>query len=385
LFWVDSGYERIKRDLDKLPNSSMYFQQGRGLLRLTPTYVRGRFFIQGQAELVGNLCQTASETNTVCNRGTFTTDDLWIRVGEWNRWDLKVGRFEGWEVYHLGMGMDPYTLERNGAGMSGTDNPTPGSSISTPMLDAPSFYGVNYMHDRPTDGLAVGYAALHLYPTEYLRFELLAKLGSDNDQEVWTPTGGGSITAVSGSTYLGGRPTVIFDVGWFKLKIGGEYLKRKPVFQNMIPVKKDPVEERINKGVGASVQFVVDPIVEFGLNAAIGNQETTNDLTAEIREESFTTKSVGGFANVRLSDLWLAGVGANWTAWTDAYLASGSSVNDYTSHLQGFAALQYLLAGQLFIKAEVGYARAYFQPSDQSAPTWNNYMYSGRIRLMYLY
>ena len=118
-FWVDSGYEMIKRDLNQVPNSSMYFQQGRGVLRVTPTYVRGRFFVQGQAELVGNLCQTASAANTVCNAGTFTTDDLWIRVGQWNLWDLKVGRFEGWEVYHLGMGMDPYTFERMGAGMFG--------------------------------------------------------------------------------------------------------------------------------------------------------------------------------------------------------------------------------------------------------------------------
>lgn len=111
-FWTDTGYEMIKRDFPSLPNSGMYFQQGRGQLRVTPAYVHGRFFIQGQVELVGNLCQTANVTNVVCNAGTFTTDDLWIRVGEWNRWDLKLGRFEAWEVYHLGMGMDPYTFER---------------------------------------------------------------------------------------------------------------------------------------------------------------------------------------------------------------------------------------------------------------------------------
>ena len=173
-FWTDSGYEMIKRDFPSLPDSGMYFQQGRGQLRVTPAYVRGRFFIQGQVELVGNLCQTANVTNVVCSAGTFTTDDLWIRVGEWNRWDLKLGRFEAWEVYHLGMGMDPYTFERLGAGMFGLAGP------ANPKLEAPSLYGVNYLHDRPTDGLAVGYAALHLYPTEYLRFELLAKLGTDN-------------------------------------------------------------------------------------------------------------------------------------------------------------------------------------------------------------
>jgi hypothetical protein len=377
-FWTDIGYEMIKRDFPSLPDSGMYFQQGRGQLRVTPAYVRGRFFIQGQVELVGNLCQTANVTNVVCNAGTFTTDDLWIRVGEWNRWDLKLGRFEAWEVYHLGMGMDPYTFERLGAGMFGTGGP------ANPKLEAPSLYGVNYLHDRATDGLAVGYAALHLYPTEYLRFELLAKLGADNYQKN-NDTGG----ATGGSaTYYGGRPTAIFDIGWFKLKIGGEYQKIKPVMQDIndtTGTKKDAVPESIQKGVGASVQFVIDSTVEFGLNAAIGSHYYTDSMAREILENSYTTKSVGGFANLRLADGWLVGAGANWTEQLDSYLASGSNANNYTSHLQGFAALQYLLGGQLFIKAVFGYARAQFQASDSTVPIWDNYMCSGRIRLMYLY
>ena len=72
-----------------------------------------------------------------------------------------------------------------------------------------------------------------------------------------------------------------------------------------------------------------------------------------------------------------------------------SNANDYTTHLQGFGALQYLLARQLYIKAVFAYAQAKFQPSDITVPVWNNDMYSGklgpiplpsiRIRLMYLY
>jgi hypothetical protein len=251
-------------------------------------------------------------------------------------------------------------------------------------------YGVNYLHDRPTDGLAVGYAALHAYVTDYLRFELLAKLGADNYRSD-TATGG------TPSTYLGGRPVAIFDLGWFKLKIAGEYQKRTPITRDADGTNstKDPVENTIQKGIGASVQFVIDPVIEFGLNAAIGHQEYTDSTGGRFARPddyalSYTTKSVGGFANLRLADLWLAGVGANWTEQTDSYRADGSKANDYTTHLQGFLALQYLLAGQLFIKAEVGLARAYFQPSELPIPPdvnniWNNYMYSGRIRLMYLY
>jgi hypothetical protein len=376
-FWVDSGIETIRRDVKDVANSTMYFQQGRGLLRVTPAYVRGNFFIQGQAELVGNLCQTASTTNNVCSTGTFNTDDLWVRVGHWNRWDLKVGRFEGWEIYHQGMGMDLYTFERLGAGMFGAASV---SSAPNPPLEVPSLYGVNYLHDRPTNGLAVGNAAVHVYFTDFLRLELLARLGADNYQA-------NRATGSTAATYLGGRPTAIFDIGWFKFKVGGEYVKRTPVMQAVggDPVKKDPVESMVQKGLGASAQFVFDPTVEFGVNAAIGSQSQTDTMAQEVPENSYTTKSAGAFANVRLADPLLLGVGANWTEQLDSYKATSNASNNYTSQLQGFVAVQYLLAGQLYIKGVLGYAQAKFQPSAPDVAVWTNTMLSGRIRLMYLY
>src|SRR3954470_14271218 len=251
-FWVDSGKAAIRRGTDQLPNSDLLFQQGRTLLRLTPAYVSGNMFAQAQVELVGNLCQA---TSSICaTSGTVTTDDLFVRVGAWNSWDIKVGRFEAWEVYHLGMGMEPYTLERLGAGMFGVD------TFTMPRLEVPNFYGLTYLHDRPSEGLAVGYAALHLYPTEYLRFELLGKLGSDNYRV-------DNATGDTPWTYFGGRPTIIFDVGWFKLRLGGEYHKRTATTQTIEPAmpghKKDAVADRVQKGGAASFQFVIDPIVEF--------------------------------------------------------------------------------------------------------------------------
>jgi hypothetical protein len=381
-FWVDSGYEKIDRSSSWTPNSTMYLQQGRGVLRVTPAYVHGNFFVQGQAELVGNLCQAASVANTACYAGTFSADDLWIRVGQWNLWDVKVGRFQAWEIYHLGLGLDRYTLERMGAQMFGADM----HPEAVPRLDAPTLYGVSYLQDRPTDGLAVGYAALHAYFLESLRVELLGKLGTDNYTKDIT-------SDIPPTTYLGGRLTAIFDLGWFKLKAGGEYQTRTPMMQ-IIDVqaqgKKDSVVELIQKGAGASAQFVIDPIVEFGVNAAIGKQSYTdatgnNFASAEDLARSYTTMSVGGFANLRVADGLLAGVGGNWTTQEDGYLADGSNANDYTTHLQGFVALQYLLARQLYIKAVFAYARAKFQTSVTTVPVWNNDMYSGRIRLMYLY
>ena len=41
--------------------------------------------------------------------------------------------------------------------------------------------------------------------------------------------------------------------------------------------------------------------------------------------------------------------------------------------------------GYLYVKVVLAYARAEFLPSDLTVPQWHNYMYSGRIRLLYIY
>jgi hypothetical protein len=388
MFSVSTGYQTIKRDQATLLDSTNNLQQGRALVRVTPAYVRDQFFIQGQAELVANACQAPApnaQTASVCSvSSNVTTDDLLIRVGHWDSWDLTFGRFQGWEVYHLGLGLEQNTVERLGAGMFGQT----GNTGMGPQLEVPTLYGVTYMHDRPAEGLAVGHAALHLYVTDYLRFELLGKWGSDNYQD-------NSATAAKPYNYVGGRPVAILDLGWLKFKVGAEYQKGTAVLQTIggnpgqPQAKQDPVESLTRKGVGASLQFIVDPIVEFGLNAAIGKQTFIDASgngfgSADTLARNYTTKSVGGFANVRLAEGWLAGVGANLTTQLDDYTAPGSTANDYTSQLLAFASIQYLLARQLYIKAEFAYAKALFQPSD-FVPSWNNYMYSGGVRLMYLY
>ncbi len=376
VFWTDSGYMTIIRDDKTMANTRTWFQQGRGVLRLTPTYVRDRFFIQGQAELVGNQCQAVS--NVCTSSGTFSTDDLWIRVGKWNSWDIKVGRFEAWEIYHLGMGMDMYTLERAGALQYGVPN--------KPNLEAPSFYGVNYMHDRPTQGLGVGYAALHAYFTEALRMELLGELGTDSiryDSSNTDPT-------TTGHSYTGVRPAIIYDAGWMKFKAGAEYELRTAAMQvyDSSGNKQDSSYYRSRYGVGAALQFVVDPIIELGVNFAYGKQHEVDSDGNDIPANCYSTYTVGGFANLRLADLWLAGIGANLTGQTDSYgsSAGNGATNDFTQHVQTFLALQYLLAGQLFIRGVVAWERADFKPSnDFDVSIWSNYMYSARIRLMYLY
>jgi hypothetical protein len=383
--WVDSGYEKITSENPGEPKIANLLQHGRAVLRVTPIYVSGRFFIQGQVELVGNGCQSADRS--MCDqseKGTVDVDDLWLRIGQWNVWDLKVGRFEGWEIYHTGMGLDINTLERRGAWQTVTG---PG------FLPAPQYYGVNYMHDRPR-GMGLGYAALHFYPLSVLRFELLGELGTDDAADSSAATaaaaGGTTTTAAGGNNVWGARPSAIFDLGWLKLKAGAEYQSVTASMQMLSNgAFVDDKTETTKLGVGAAFQLVFDPYVEFGGNIGWGDVKQKDASGDSDSTGSYTTTSVGGFANVRLGrrgsgfeDLLLGG-GANWTTQYYSHKVANSDA-DYTAHLQIFGAVQYLIAKQLFVKAVIAYARADIWPSGQP-DSLANAMWSGRIRLMYLY
>jgi hypothetical protein len=344
--WVDTGYEQIRRDQLRV-DRQFWLQEARGLLRLTPTYSNGSFFVQGQIELVGIKDQFAALADRA------QTDDLWVRVGHWNRWDLQLGRFESWEVFHLGMGLDVNSLERKGAEDFGN------RAAVTPYL-------VRFPFETRPSG--AGYTALHLYPTGFLRFELLGIAGPD----------------ASGMNSLGARPAVIVDVGMLKLKLAGEYIKsrQRDEYKDVNGVIGPSPNTRLERGVGGGIIFVLDPRVEAGVNASYGRAEemSTQGL---VGTGTFDILSVGGFANARITGDWIAGAGADFTRMADENFA-GSTRAGYFDHLQGFGALQYVVGKRLFIKGVFGYARATFASGGSTVDLINN-MYSGRIRLMYLF
>ena len=389
--WVDSSYQSITSESPSVMNSTRYLQQARAVLRVTPTYVSGRFFIQAQVEAVASGCQGTGTAFTCDDKGKATsidTDDLWVRVGQWNIWDLKAGRFEGWEVYHTGMGLDINTLERRGALLS--------TGQALPDYSPPDYYGVNFIHDRPK-GFGVGYLALHGYPTSYLRMEVLAELGTDN---VSGTAVSGTDNSNIGDNYLGTRPVAILDLGWVKFKAGYEYEKRtRNVQYNNTdpaygPVGKTSYKYNYTKqGYGGAVQFVLEPYAEFGANIAQGSQVYIGDDGTHDPKQNYTWTTVGGFANIRVGSLarlhllddLLVGGGLHWTTRYDTY-RSGDNPADYAGHMQAFGAIQYLLARQLFIKAVMAYSRADFQPSGATGDAvFSNEMWSVRLRLMYLY
>jgi hypothetical protein len=350
--WVDTAYQKFAPwgDYTGLGTSkSTYWkQQARLVTRITPTYsMDDGWFIQGQAEVVATEDQTSSRSDT----GGADTDDLWLRIGQWNKWDFQVGRFEGWEVFHLGMGLDQNTFERAGAFGQGD-------------IFNPSFYGLTDNQFRPQG--AAGNMAFHYYPLRNLRVELLGMGGS-----------------FSGNPTYATRPVAILDLGWLKLKAGTEYQHSKSQYA---PSNKF---ETTQKGVGGAVQFVFLPHIEAGLNVAQGTIWSIKGNGELDAKGSLTRTSVGGFANVsngsRKHPL-LFGVGSLFTRNVNQNDAHKNGVVDNYWQLQSFAAVQYVAFQQLYIKLVAGYARGHWITADDDPPiTYDDEMLSVRLRFAFYF
>jgi hypothetical protein len=342
--WVDTGLRRFRVAEGLGPGESkgkQFVQQSRIDLRVTPTWSNGDTFVQLHAELV------ATQLNASSSGISWTADDAWIRAGRWNRFDVIVGRFEAWEVYHYGMGLDLYTLERNGAN---------GDNLGA----TPSIYGLTYMFERQN---SLGQAGVHVYPTSWLRFELGAHYGPE----------------LNGANTVGVRPVAVFDIGWLKVKAGYEVRDQTGQADNS-------KLETIQEGGAGGVQVVVDPYAEFGLNFGYAHTDSRNEQGQILAKSTFHTYSVGGFANARVAEDVLVGAGVDYTFLEDTnHVDADPNRNDEYDHWQPYGAFQVLLFKQLFVKAVVAYAVANLNPIPTVSAPFKNEMWSGRLRLLYLF
>lgn len=339
--WVDTSYQKIDSGIpDSDPSIEEWRQQSRLVLRATPTYnAPGDWFVQAQGEFVLNTTLPTTYAETI------VADDLYVRVGKWNRLDITAGRFQGWEIYHLGMGLDLNTVERFGAR---TENNAP--------VD---LYGLTLFWDRP---LGPGRVAAHYYPTDYLRFELMGQVGSE------------------ALNSLAVRPVGILDIGLLKLKVGAEYGKQTPRQQSV--ARKDKV---ISRGVAGTLQVVLEPHLEAGVAGAVALVDSWNAQGVLDAGRSTTTRSYGAFANVRVLGPVILGAGANYTNENNLKLDVTESFNDIRTHLQIFGAAQYSLWDELFIKLVVAHANAHSNPLSNPPPVaaFRNKALSARLRLLY--
>ncbi len=344
--WIDTMYKLTRiGDASERPKVTNLFQQGRFLLRVTPTWTNGRWFVQAQAEIVANKDQINTQAS-----GLVDADDVWVRTGVWQAWDVTVGRMQAFDVYPLGMGLDLNSDERTGAYDSLNQTPT-------------QLYAVDYMLYRPA---GPGDIAFHLYPSKQLRIELLGQWGNTGQLNI-----------------VGGRPAAILDLGVLKFRVAGEYQYE---FSNQSTTGNQHTQH--NRGVGGSMQVVAAPVLEAGLNGAYAINDESQSIGGTFQPNNSTSGnkySFGGWANFAPPPIagLLVGVGANYTHFHNLYIPANEMAYQHETNLQTFVAIQYLVYKQLFVKLVGGYAKSHFE--NVATGSYDDDQFSVRLRVMYLY
>jgi len=330
--WVDTGYESSERGLEGEPDMAFWLMRGRFMVDVTATLTDGKFFGQVKGQFLAHIEEIRGNEH-------IDSDDAWIRFGMWDLWDLQVGRFEAWEVYHKGEGLERDTLEDLGA------------------YDGPDIYEVNYAFYRQ-DGF--GQLAGHVYPLDWLRFEVASVFGNE-----------------LGFNSIGVRSTGILDLGWMQFKVAGEFRKLK----NQEEGRKQWEERR---GGGAGLQFHLDklhPVIRcsFGVNSGYGLVDRVDAFGKVDERGSPDTFSAGGFVNLGLWSAVLGG-GYNHTLQGDRQLNDQTGRVGHFVHQQAFASLRHPLYFKwLTAKLVFAWARADLEPSFENKRI--NEMYSVRLRL----
>lgn len=331
-FWIDTGYEQRNRGLESEPDQHFWLMQGRLMLDATATRTWHRFFAQVKGQLLAHVDEIPGSEH-------IDTDDASIRLGMWDLWDIQFGRFEAWEVYHKGEGLERDTLEDQGA------------------FDGPDIYEVNYAFYRQS---GFGQAAFHAYPFEWLRFEVASVFGNE-----------------MGFNTVGVRPAGIVDLGVFKLKLAGEYRYLENQEEG-----KEQWEER--RGAGGGFQVGLDdlhPVVRlhFGANAAYGVVDRVDAFGKVDERGSPDTLSCGGYLNL---GLWSAilGFGYNHTIEEDRQRNDQTGRVGHFVHQQAFGSIRHpLVFPWLTAKLVAAWSRADLQPAFDN-PREND-MFSVRLRL----
>jgi hypothetical protein len=173
----------------------------------------------------------------------------------------------------------------------------------------------------------------------------------------------------------------ILDLGWLKLKGGAEYQK--------VVAQQNDQTSKVSKGVGGAVQFVFEPHIEFGLNAAQGTVWDVDNKGQLNTAGSFTRTSFGGFANISNGSAkhpLIFGVGGLYTHTEDQNDQLHNGVVDKYWLFQGFAAIQYVAFQQLYIKLVGGYSRGHWLVAGTDpATSFDNEMYSVRLRFSFYF
>jgi hypothetical protein len=343
---LDTGYAqyRYPEQRDR-PKETLHDMRGRFVLGPTfrHDFPKSEYFLKVTGQFVAWVREQADDYQ-------INVDDVYVQFGSGKNWDLQVGRFMTWRVYHKGLGFDLYTLEDNGASEA--------YPISNEVF-AVHTYEVDYIYLRnsPYVGEIAGRAAFHYYPLDNLGFELATAYGLADNR---------------GTDTIGGRLAMDLRLPYAQFSAAGEYRSQ---FQTAPPhAIQDagmPTERDVecaecgatkNYGFGGGLSLFFSP-VSVGGNFAIGwdkkklgtgdaNGKPADDPAGSDRRMSF-----GGYFELDIGSLLLdraliLGVGANRTELVlDSF--------DKKFHVQSAAYLAYPLGlNNAMLKLVVSQAQA---------------------------
>lgn len=322
-FWVDTGYMKRENAQAGQYDQDAYYMQGRFVLAAEYYREFGNLFATAKTELIGfvnEFTKSQFEAHVL---------DAYVQIGQCS-WDLQVGRFLAWEVYHRGQGIELFTAEETGA------------------LGGPSLYWLQTVRGHKNEA---GQAAFHIYPTDFLGIEIAGIYGQEQNQN-----------------NLGIRPSVDFNYAGFRVMAGYEYLDQAP------QTSADKVSF-VQSGWAARLEYTLPKLLRVGANIAQTSIEATRIDGLIDAERSADTTSVGGYVDV---DFWVSslGLGYHYT------MQSNEQGEDLTHHQAFVSYLVRLPIDGLALKAVYGYALAGIEDIDIGS-SWENTMHSFRLRIAY--
>ena len=131
------------------------------------------------------------------------------------------------------------------------------------------------------------------------------------------------------------------------------------------------------------------PHVEFGVNAAQGTVWSIDQNKNFNPKGSYTRTSIGGFLNVSNGDPrhpLIFGLGSLFTRNVDqADILQNGVVDNYWLY-QGFAAVQYVIRQQFYVKLVGGYSRGHWLTAGNDPPiVFDDEVYSVRLRFSFYF
>lgn len=322
-FWVDTGYMQQKNGEAGQLNKDAPYMQGRFVLAAEHQRNFGDAFGLARVELVGMVNEFSNGSYEPHNV------DAYLQVGK-KSWDVMVGRFVGWEVFHRGLGVDLNTAEESGA------------------LHAPAHYQLNFARGT-TDG--AGQAAVHLFPADFLRLELGGVYGQDSQQN-----------------WYGARPVANLRFGMLELVGGAEILRQEGQ-------RSDDKVVQTSKGVGGRVQLNAGRITA-GVNYAHAKVEKTDTNGETDAGTQHDRDTAGVFADLKLGS---SVVGGGFLYTKEDKVVSSKK------YYQAFLAWQYATPIEgLSVKAVVNFSRTHNEDFDAHTE-FENDLRSVRVRCAYAF